>query len=387
MQVRIPQPKRAGVTFGRVAGTSGGSIVAALVAAGATPAYLRHHLQALDFLALLDTPSKSGRFFERNLPLWARLLRLLTWGSVRKAADVANYGGLHDSNRLGDWINQRLVELVRVEDSTNKDLVLFSELPIPLYVVATDLSTGQPKVWSFETTKYDSVALAVRHSCTIPFYFQPAREGSSVFLDGGAVSNLPAYVLNKQSSTAGERDVLSRILAFRLVEDNSGSKPVRDLLDFGKRLSAAVIDSASEIQLQLQPNVYPVPIKTGSIRSTDFALINADSKRFLYGRGVRGAREFIEKERLTALRGDATAQEFQGFDEKMLLLVRQMRSCKGTFLAMGRDTYWLDHVFPSLLLLARRRVAVTVVVSPTSASYPRQFHQQEAAPAKIIGVT
>lgn len=377
--------KRAGVTFGRVAGTSGGSIVAALVAAGATPSYLRYHLQQLDFLPLLDKPSNKDSFFERKLPLWARLLRPLTWGSARKVADVATYGGLHDSKRLGDWIEQRLVELLRAEHSTNRKPVLFSELPIPLYIVATDFSNGQPKVWSHSTTSEESVALAVRHSCTIPFFFQPARAGSSIFLDGGAVSNLPAYVLNKQSKTDGERDVLSRILAFRLVEEDTGSKPVQDLLDFGRRLSTVVIDSASEIQLQLQPNVYPIQIKTGSIRSTDFDGVNVNSKRFLYGRGVKGVREFIEKEKLTVLRSDATAQEFQGFDEKMLLLVRQMRSCKRTLLAMGRDTYWLDHVFPSLLLLARRGVAVTVVVPPVNL-LPARYHQQESRRRQLLGL-
>jgi len=375
--------KRAGVTFGRVAGTSGGSIVAALVAAGASPSYLRRHLQELDFLPLLDKPSKKDNFFEKKPPLWARVLRWVTWGNVRKAINVATYGGLHNSKRLGDWIEQRLVELVRGGDSTNYSPIVFSELPIPLYVVATDFSNGQPKIWSHATTSEESVALAVRHSCTIPFFFQPAQAGSSIFVDGGAVSNLPAYVLNNQNGAAGERDVLSRILAFRLVEDDTGSKPVQDVLDFGRRLSAAIIDSASEIQLQLQPNVYPVQIKTGSIRSTDFDSVDVDSKRFLYGRGVKGTRAFIEKERLTALRGDATAQEFQGFDEKMLLVVRQMRSCKGTFLAMGHDTYWLDHIFPSLLLLARRGIAITAVVSPVS-MLPHKFHQQESRRRQLL---
>jgi len=377
--------KRAGVTFGRVAGTSGGSIVAALVAAGATPSYLKQHLQGLDFLLLLDRPSIKARFFERKLPLWARFLKLFTWGNVRKGADIATYGGLHSSDCLGDWVEQRLVELLRPNNSTNKKHIQFSELPIPLYIVATDFSNGQPKVWSHATTGEESVALAVRHSCTIPFFFQPARAGSSIFLDGGAVANLPAYVLNKKNGSTDERDVLSRILAFRLVEDDIGSKPVRDLLDFGRRLSAAVIDSASEIQLQLQPNVYPVQINTGSIRSTDFDSVDVESKRFLYDRGVKGVREFIKNERLTALRGDATAQEFQGFDEKMLLLVRQMRSCKTNFLAIGNDTYWLDHVFPSLLLLARLNVSVTIVMTPVE-SLPLAFHKQENRRRQLLAL-
>jgi predicted acylesterase/phospholipase RssA len=370
--------KRAGVTFGRVAGTSGGSIVAALVAAGAHPAYLRRHLLQLDLLPLLGKPSQSGSVFKNKPPFWARLLRPLTWGRLRKLANVAMYGGLYGSEPLGDWIEGRLVELVRGENPTNKRPVIFSDLPIPLYVVAIDFSTGQPKVWSNETTGEDSVALAIRHSCTIPFIFQPAKSEGSIFLDGGAVSNLPAYVLNKQNGTTGERDVLSRILAFRLVEDDPGRKPVSDLLDFGRRLSQAVIDSASEIQLQLQPNVYPIQINTGSIQSLGFDTINAGEKRFLYERGLKAAREFIQKEALVALRGDATKQEFHGFDEKMLLLVRQIPLCKQTFLAMGEDIYWLDHVFPSLLLLLRRGVRVTAVVSSTKRD------QQEARRRELL---
>lgn len=353
--------KRAGITFGKVAGTSAGSIVAALVAAGATPGYLRQHLQELDFVPLLDPPDKKGIFFTKRLPLWARTLRLMTWGGFRKLANIAKYGGLHNSASLGNWIESRLVELVRPKGSS-KEPVLFSELPIPLHVIATDFSTGKPKIWSPETTPDESVTLAVRHSCTIPMFFQPAPSGSSIFFDGGAVSNLPAYVLNKQKGSNDERDVLPRILAFRLIADAKGARSVPDLHNFIKRLADTVIDSASEIQLQLQPNVYPINIETGEIQSTDFGKVDEKAKRFLYGRGVSCVRNFIERERLNALHGDVTAHEFQGFDEKMLLLVRQMPSCQHTLLAVGPDTYWLDYVFPSLLLLLRRGVAVTAVV-------------------------
>jgi predicted acylesterase/phospholipase RssA len=376
--------KRAGVTFGRVAGTSGGSIVAALVAAGAKPAYLKRHLQELDFLPLLDKPSKKNIFFEKR-SIWVNLLRFVTYGDLRKAADIAVFGGLHDSTRVGNWIEERLVELVRDEKSTNKKPVRFSELPIPLYIVATDFSTGNPKVWSQDTTGEESVSLAVRHSCSIPFFFQPVASGSAIYLDGGAVSNLPAYALNIKNEKNDERDVLSRILAFRLTEDQVGGKPVQNLLDFSRRLSGAVIDSASEIQLQLQPNVYPVHINTGLIQSTDFGGIDPEKKRFLFGRGVDGVREFIAKEKLNVLRGDATTQEFQGFDEKMLLLVRQMHICKETFLAIGRNTYWLDHGFPSLLLLLRRKVSVCVLVTSLS-DLPSELRNQEARRRNLLNL-
>lgn len=379
--------KRAGITFGKVAGTSGGSIVAALVAAGATPGYLRQHLQELDFVPLLDAPDKEGMFFTRQLPFWVRALRVMTWGRLRSLAKIAEYGGLHSSASLGNWIENRLIELVRPQGSSGKVPVLFSELPVPLHVVATDFSTGKPKIWSSETTPDESVTLAVRHSCTIPMFFQPAPSGSSIFFDGGAVSNLPAYVLNKQKSSNDERNVLPRILAFRLIADAKGARSVPDLSDFIKRLADTVIDSASEIQLQLQPNVYPINIETGSIQSTDFGKVDEKAKRLLYGRGVRCVRQFIEGERLSARHGDVIAHEFQGFDEKMLLLVRQMPSCQHTFLAIGPDTYWLDYVFPSLLLLLRRGVAVTAVVPHVYGTEPAPEEKRRRQLLGLLGVS
>jgi predicted acylesterase/phospholipase RssA len=379
--------KRAGITFGKVAGTSGGSIVAALVAAGATPGYLRQHLQELDFLPLLDQPNKEEIFFTSRLPLWARTLRLMTWGRFRTLANIAKYGGLYNSASLGNWIESRLVELVRPKGSSSKVPVLFSELPTPLHIVATDFSTGKPKIWSPETTGDESVTLAVRHSCTIPMFFQPAPSGSSIFFDGGAVSNLPAYVLNKQRGSSDERDVLPRILAFRLIADAKGARSVPDISDFIKRLADTVIDSASEIQLQLQPNVYPINIETGAIQSTDFGKVDASAKRFLYGRGMKCVRNFIEGERLNALHGDITTHEFQGFDEKMLLLVRQMPSCQHTLLAVGPDTYWLDYVFPSLLLLLRRGVAVTAVVPRGDGTALHPDEQRRRQLLELLGVS
>eukprot|EP01034_Spumella_vulgaris_P023303 gene23303-29516_t len=142
-------------------------------------------------------------------------------------------------------------------------------------IVGALVAAGKPKIWSPETTSDESVSLA------------PAPSGASIFFDGGVVSNLPAYILNNRRGNMAERDISPRILAFRLLAEDKGATPVQDLIDFCKRLSATVIDSASEIQLQLQTNVYPIDIHTGAIDSTDFEKLDEKNKRFLYGRGVR----------------------------------------------------------------------------------------------------
>src|ERR1700712_1400889 len=47
-----------GVSFSEVAGTSAGSIIAALIGAGATPSFVREKLEKLDFQTFLRAPER-----------------------------------------------------------------------------------------------------------------------------------------------------------------------------------------------------------------------------------------------------------------------------------------------------------------------------------------
>src|SRR5882672_5351355 len=52
---------RRGVSFSEVAGTSAGSIVAALIGAGATPPFVREKLSKLDFKSFLNAPERTAK--------------------------------------------------------------------------------------------------------------------------------------------------------------------------------------------------------------------------------------------------------------------------------------------------------------------------------------
>lgn len=357
--------KAVGVTFGRVAGTSGGSIVAALVAAGASPEFLTKELQELDFAGLLTPPAKNRTVFKK-LPVKWRLARRLSAGMPRKLLDLATFSGLHDSDRLDAWIEDRLQALVKPRRALGvKGPVIFSELLMPLHVVATDFSTGKPRIWSLEETPNESVAHAVRCSCSIPFFFQPISHGGSLLVDGGVLSNLPAFAFNRLVGAGRARSVLSRILAFRLVEDASSVRPPTDLVEFGAALAGAAIDGATHIQSQLQSNVYSILIPTGSVRSTDFSGVDRGVRATLYEAGSQAVRRFIDEERLT-VRNNTSATAFQGFDEKMLLLVQELLACDRSFFAVGRSTYWVDFIFPSLLSAARRGIQISIITAKSS---------------------
>lgn len=158
-------------------GTSAGSIMAAMLAAGADP-------QRAD--AILNDP-KLGQLYDINL---------------RKLE-----GGVMDGNAAFDFIDQKLRELTGITDRP----VTFADLKAPLQVVAFKLSdTGMPErspewskpenrifVFSQETTPNVPVALAVRASMAIPFAFDPVEmidptTGRKIQLvDGGVYDNLP----------------------------------------------------------------------------------------------------------------------------------------------------------------------------------------------------
>lgn len=85
-------------------------------------------------------------------------------------------------SRLGLASNQRLAELIeRVFDSRQ-----FEDLSIPLAVVATDLSTGEPVVFT-----QGNLVDAIRASCAFPGLFEPVEIGTRCLADGGLVAPVP----------------------------------------------------------------------------------------------------------------------------------------------------------------------------------------------------
>jgi predicted acylesterase/phospholipase RssA len=356
--------RKAGVNFGRVAGTSGGSIVAALIAAGYDAPQLSKLLDDTDFPSFIIPSGEKERSFFRNSYL-IRAARLFTCGRWKNVATIALNSGLHSSSKIESWMEKQLRDIIGGERGLGMaGPITFKELRLPLHVVATDLVSGQPKIWSRETTPDDSVAFAVRCSCTIPFFYRAVPFGSSLLIDGGAVSNLPSYIFSTTADGELDRGILSEILAFRLCEEGRESEKPSRLLDFLTSLANAVISSATYIQSSLQPDVYVISINTGKIRSTDFD-IDANKKKILHASGENSVTNFLRKER-SKIRTDISTRVYQGYDEKLLLMIKSLKQCEEKFYFIGVSTYWVDFSFLAISSAARRGVEITCIVSRTS---------------------
>jgi predicted acylesterase/phospholipase RssA len=92
---------------------------------------------------------------------------------------------------------------------------MYQATGISISVVAADIVSNSPSVFSTTTHLDFPVAKAVAASLAIPFAFKPVRVGRSVLLDGGIVSNFPIWIQRKQ--LLGDPD--ARILAVGLGSD------------------------------------------------------------------------------------------------------------------------------------------------------------------------
>jgi NTE family protein len=141
------------IPISHIAGTSVGSILGAAYASGAP-------------LSRIIATCRTLRF--RDIARW-RVSRL----------------GLASNNRLGD-----LVE--RVFESRQ-----FEDLRIPLAVVATDLASGEPVVFT-----QGNLVDAIRASCAFPGLFEPVEIGTRCLADGGLVAPVPTVAARALGATS-----------------------------------------------------------------------------------------------------------------------------------------------------------------------------------------
>jgi NTE family protein len=96
-------------------------------------------------------------------------------------------------SRLGLASNQRLAGLIeRVFESRQ-----FEDLRIPLAVVATDLSSGEPVVFT-----QGNLVDAIRASCAFPGLFEPVEIGTRCLADGGLVAPVPTRAARELGATS-----------------------------------------------------------------------------------------------------------------------------------------------------------------------------------------
>lgn len=166
-----------------VAGTSAGSIVAALIALGYTPEQMQALMLDLDFRQFEDGSPLGGpeRFFSRF--------------------------GWFKGDYFLEWMQCRVKEQTGNPNATFADLHKNRPKFKELFVLSTDLSRRRSQVFSFDTSPDLPVAQAVRASMSIPLFFEgysiddslfgETGEKQDLFVDGGVLDNYPIELFDR----------------------------------------------------------------------------------------------------------------------------------------------------------------------------------------------
>lgn len=198
------------IPIDRIAGTSMGSIIAAMYATGRSPEEIRQFAKNIDWdRALLPEPGYSQIAFRRKQDRRDYL--------VGVALGLKH--GLNGPNGYnpGQGVDLLLDRIAFPEYGISS----FDDLPTPFRCVATDMGTGEAVV-----LRDGPLAQAVRASMAIPGIFTPVERDGRTLGDGGMVQNIPvetvrgmdadvviAVELSLPAAKAGDLETLTGVLS------------------------------------------------------------------------------------------------------------------------------------------------------------------------------
>jgi NTE family protein len=261
--------------FERVAGTSAGAIVAALIAAGYPFKEIRNLMDNLDLKQFSDPPKLTKMIpFSKWFFLYFQL-------------------GINKGDKLENWLYHQLAA---------KGIYTFGDLkPGYLKVIVSDLSLGKlvvipddlGRIYGIKAN-YFPVSKAVRMSAGFPYFFipkkLPGKSNKSIIVDGGLLSNFPLWVF-EQGEYKRERPILGVKLAGSIEKQNQ-PRNINNALDMFHALFSTMklAHDARYVSTSDKNNVILIPVN--DVQSINFNLDTAAKER-LFQSGRLSADQFL----------------------------------------------------------------------------------------------
>lgn len=258
----------AGYQWNQLAGTSAGSIVATLLAVGYSGNELFNQFSTFPY----ETLKKKTRLSQ--LPYIGPWLSL--WF----------YNGLYKMTPLEEWMNDALKE---------KGIYQFGDLPDnKLKIIITDISKNRMTILPDDLPRYGidpstfPLALAVRMSSSIPFFFLPGNLNGNTILDGGLLSNYPIWIFDSKEKPRWPT------FGFRLSGPSVVTQPqeIKGTIDFTLGLVRTMIEAHDKRYIENHDAARTIFIKDISVGATEFNLTLKD-KTHLIELGRESARKFL----------------------------------------------------------------------------------------------
>jgi NTE family protein len=280
-----------------LAGSSAGSIVAALYAAGYRAPELRDIMLDLNFRDFMDTA------WEDSVPFLGRSLSILK--------DQGIYEGDAFLQIMSAYLEKKGIHTFA--DLLHPDHADYPDEPRYQYKVqltASDITSHQFLILPRDAHKLGvdpkelNVALAVRMSMSIPIFFEPVRfrnpetEVEHLIVDGGMLSNFPVWLFDSKGEPEWPTFGLllvepePRVPLSKRLPRATPTTGVRVTVEFLKSLVQTMMEAHDRLYLEKAVFVRTIPIPTLGVRTTEFDL-SRNRALDLYQAGRTAAEEFL----------------------------------------------------------------------------------------------
>lgn len=331
-----------GVFFSELAGTSAGAIIAAFIAAGATPEQLKEIVKTINFNDIVREnvrPNITEKIVLNKLNIKNK--------GISFKHNVRNKFGLYSLKNLEELIEKELQALL---DKNSE--IRFIDLIPNLHIVSADLCTHSVKVWSKDETPTERVSKAVCASCALPFYFMPVDER---YVDGGLLCNLPNFVFANNAH-------YNKILSFRFIPGDSKTC-ISGFDEYVESLADTIVQGADELHKLLTPNheTYDIQIKVTDIKTTDFDKIDDKSITALINEGKKATSAFFDKERFFSYsKPNRVTKKMHTLEEVHSLVAYLGNDVHEEVIACYRNTKWTWMLFPTILKWCKNQSIITI---------------------------
>ncbi|WP_027963419.1 patatin-like phospholipase family protein [Halalkalibacillus halophilus] len=265
-----------GIQFKRLAGTSAGALVAALLASG----YKASELEKI-FTDLQPNQILQESFVNKKIPL-------IKWMNVYFRLGI--YGGDH----FEEWLTNVLKK---------KGVYSFNDLPKDkLHIICTDLTNARISMFPRDLESYYDVSIedfpvakAVRMSISIPYIFQPdtiltKRRYKSYLVDGGVLSNFPYWVFSEDEKP------LRPIIGMKLAAGSPvlPKKPLNNAVQMLEAITHTMMQAHDARYISEADAKQIIFIPTEGVSATEFDLTDLQ-KQYLIETGRRKAAAFFKR--------------------------------------------------------------------------------------------
>jgi NTE family protein len=291
--------EKAGYRFPRVAGTSAGAIVGSLVAARVPAAELKQIMDSTDY-----------RRFQDEGPL-----QRFT-GPAGDVMAMLVEKGLYEGNYLVEYLrghlgNARVNTFADVPLDPDPESHLRGDEAFRLVVMSADVSRRRLAhlPWDYHlyglTPAEQEIALAVRASMSIPFFFEPykltwqeqlpdgkTKETTNLFVDGGMLSNFPVSVFDRPVGEEPRWPTFGIKLSARQ-KNKSLAREVGGPIGYCLAMLGTLCtfyDAMHVDRADVQDRT--IFVDTMDVKATDFEL-DENTQKLLYDKGRTAAEQFL----------------------------------------------------------------------------------------------